>query len=138
MPTTAQLFQHLGNWLALPPGNSFPGLFLLAAFVVACELTRILLGTELTRSRLAHVTICLLTLGVQSVALAAVLVHAARSHPGRGWVNLGYAAGLYAIWYLTGELTRLVRRDSEGADLGFMSVGAVITFPAGLIAAFLG
>jgi hypothetical protein len=134
---TTQLFQHLGDWLALPPDNPFPGLFLLAAFLVACELTRILLGTELTRSRLAHATICLLTFGVPSAALAAVLLHAARSYPGRGWVNLGYAAGLYAIWYLTGELTRLVRSDSEGADLGFMSVGAVITFSVGLIAALL-
>jgi hypothetical protein len=133
----SQLLQRLGLWLALPPGNPAPGLFLLAAFLVCCELTRILLGTELTRSRLAHLAICLLTFAVQSLVLAAVLVHADRAHPGRGWVNLGYAAALYLIWYLAGELTRLVRPDGEGADVGFMSVGAVITFSAGLVAALL-
>jgi hypothetical protein len=134
---TTQLLQHLGLWLALPPGNVLPGFLLLAAFLVACELTRILLATELTRSRAAHVAICLLTFAVQSLVLAIVLVHADRAHPDRGFANLGYAAALYLIWYLTGELTRLVRPDSEGADLGFMSVGAVITFPVGLAAALL-
>ena len=47
-------------------------------------------------------------------------MNSALDHPGRGWVNLGIAAAMYLIWYLTGQATRLVRSDSEGADLGFM------------------
>ena len=52
-------------------------------------------------------------------------------------INLGLVLGLYVLWYLVGQGTRLVRTDSEGADLGFMAVGALITFPAGLLGAIL-
>jgi hypothetical protein len=127
----------LWGLLSLPPGQLVPAFGLLASFMIVCELARIALGTELTRSVPAHVTICLLTFPVQSVALAIVLMHAAQRHPGRGWHNLLFAAGLYLVWYLAGQITRLVRPRSEGADVGFMSVGALITFPAGLVAALI-
>jgi hypothetical protein len=134
---TTEPFHVLWGLLSLPPGRLLPATGLLAGFVIVCELVRILLGSELTRSVLAHVTICLLTFPLQSIALAIVLVHAARSYPGRGPINLAIAAGLYGVWYLTGEATRLVRPINEGADLGFMTVGALITFPAGVLAALI-
>jgi hypothetical protein len=130
---TTQPFKDLRHLLELPPGQLWPAFRLLAAAMIVCELVRISLATVLTRSRLAHLTVCLLTFAVQSLLLAFVLVHADRHHAGRGWINLGIAAALYAVWYVTGEVTRLVRTDSEGADLGFMTAGALITFPVGLV-----
>jgi hypothetical protein len=44
---------------------------------------------------------------------------------------------MYVIWYLAGQLVLLARPDTEGADLGFMTVGALITFPVGIIAAIV-
>jgi hypothetical protein len=83
------------------------------------------------------VTRCLLTFAIQAVVLAAVLVWADYRHPDRAWINLGYAVLFYGIWYLAGQLVLLARRDTEGADLGFMTVGALITFPVGFIAALI-
>jgi hypothetical protein len=123
--------------LSLPPDRLGPALMLLGAVVVICELVRIALSTEHTRSRVAHVAMCLLTFPLPSILLAVVLVHAASAHPGRGWINLGIALGAYALWFVAGSATRLVRRPSEGADLGFMCVGALITFPVGIVAALV-
>ena len=123
--------------LSLPPDRLGPALVMLASVMVICELSRIALCTEHTTSRVAHVTVCLLTFPLQSILLAVMLVHAASAHPGRGWINLGIALGAYALWFVTGQSTKLVRRPSEGADLGFMCVGALITFPAGVAAALV-
>jgi hypothetical protein len=112
-----------------------PGLLLLAGAIAIGEVVRIALLTELTRSAIAHVAVCMLTVAVQAVGLSAVLVHAARAHPGRGGVNLAVVAALFVVWYVAGELTRLVRRDGEGADLGFMSLAAVIVLLVGGVAA---
>jgi hypothetical protein len=130
----AALHTFLG-WLSLPPERPWPGLLLLAGFLVVAELVRVGLATEHTRSVVAHVTMCLLTVAIQAAVLAAVLVHAARSHPGHGWANLGWAAALFGVWYATGMSTRLVRPDSEGADVGFMSVAAVLVAAAGVASA---
>jgi hypothetical protein len=132
---TTQPFKDLLHWLTLPPDQLWAAFSLLAGLLIACELARISLGTALPFSRVAHVIVCLFTFAFQALLLAFVLVYADRSHPGRGWINLGLALALYVVWYLTGELTRLVRTDSEGADLGFMAVGALITFPVGIVAA---
>ena len=134
---TARPFENLLRVLELPPGRLWASFGFLAAVMIACELVRISLATVLTRSRAVHLTVCLLTFAVQSLLLAFVLVHADRHHAGRGWINLGIAAALYAIWYATGEVTRLVRSDSEGADLGFMTAGALITFPVGIAFALI-
>jgi len=139
-------FLHNGTWgpfrdfvelMSLPPERIREWLFFLSAFMVLCELTRLALATVFTHSVLAHVTRCLLTFAIQAIVLAAVLVWADHRHPGRGWINLGYALLLYVIWYLAGQLVLLVRPDTEGADLGFMTVGALITFPVGIIAAIV-
>jgi hypothetical protein len=134
---TTQPFVNILHLLSLPPDKLFQALSLLASFMILSELLRISLLTTLTRSAPAHVAICLLTFAVQAIALAFVLVYADTSYPGRGWINLGFALALYLVWFLTGEATKLVRKDSEGADLGFMAVGALLTFPTGIIAALV-
>jgi len=134
---SSEPFRKIWELLALPPDRLLPALSLLGAFIVSCELTRIAIGTELTRSVVAHVLVCLLTFALQAIVLAVVLVHAAHRYPGRGFINLGFALGLYGIWYITGQFTKLVRPISEGADLGFMAVGGMITFPAGLVSAIV-
>jgi hypothetical protein len=139
-------FIHNGTWgpfkdfirlMSLPPERTRQWLMLLSAFIILCELTRLAVATVFTRSALAHVLRCALTFAVQAVVLAAVLVWADHCHPDRGWINLGYALLLYFIWYLAGQLVLLARHDTEGADLGFMTVGALITFSAGIIAALI-
>jgi len=131
------MLEALWRHLSLPPDGLGRALLLLASVMVICELTRIALCTEHTTSRIAHVTMCLLTFPAQSIFLAVVLVHAAAAHPGRGWINLGIALGAYAVWFVAGQATKLVRRPSEGADLGFMCVGGLITFPIGIVAALV-
>ncbi len=130
-------FKDLIELMSLPPARTGEWLMLLSAFMILCELTRLTLATVFTRSVLAHVIRCLLTFAIQAIVLAAVLVWADYRHPGRGWINLGYALVLYFIWYLAGQLVLLARPDTEGADLGFMTVGALITFPVGVIAALI-
>jgi ABC-type antimicrobial peptide transport system permease subunit len=134
---SSQPFHDLWRLLSLSPDRLGPALSVLAAIVVFGELVRVALGTELTESAVAHVLVCLLTFPIPSILLSVVLVHAASSHPGRGFVNLVFALGLYVVWYLTGQATRLVRPISEGADVGFMTVGALITFPVGLVSALV-
>jgi hypothetical protein len=128
-------FLKLLRLLSLPPDDLVASLSLLAGMIIVCELVRIGLGTEHTRSVIVHVLICSLTFLFQAGTLAFVLVYASVKHPGRGWLNLAFVLGLFVLWYIVGQTTKLVRRDSEGADLGFMSVGALITFPVGIVAA---
>jgi hypothetical protein len=130
-------FKDLVELMSLPPERIGEWLMLLSAFMILCELTRLTLATVFTRSVLAHAIRSLLTFAIQAIVLAAILVWAAHRHPGRGWINLGYALLLYFIWYLAGQLVLLARPDTEGADLGFMTVGALITFPVGIIAALI-
>jgi hypothetical protein len=130
-------FVELADLLSLPPDRLRQSMALLGAFMVACELVRVALGNTLVHSRLAHVVRCMLTFAVQATVLAGVLVYSAIRHPERAWTNLLVALLLYGVWYATGRLTTLARSDSEGADPGFMTVGALITFPAGVLAAIL-
>lgn len=124
----------LGDVLALGPDTVVAGCTLLAFSFLLNDLVRTWLMTERTRSVLTHVIVCALTLA-PAVILAAVLVWAASQHPDRALLNLGLATALYVPWWAGGALTRLVRDDSEGADLGWIAMGALITFPAGLAAA---
>ena len=143
---TIMSFLHNGTWgpfkdlvelMSLPPERTKEWFLFLSAFMVMCELTRLALSTTFTRSVLAHVLRCLLAFAVQALVLAAVLVWAAYRHPERAWINLGYALLFYVIWYAAGKIVLLARSDTEGADLGFMTVGALITFPVGIIAALV-
>ena len=120
--------------LRLPPEHLVASILFIGGLVVACELLRISLSPVLTRSMIAHVLVNLLTAVVLPVFLAVVLVLSIVAYPDRALLNMVIVAGLYALWYLTGQATLLVRSDTQGADPGFMFVGSVITFVPGVIA----
>lgn len=120
--------------LRLPPEHLGASILFLAGIVVTCEYLRVSLSPVLTRSVIAHVLVNLLTVVVLPVLLAVVLVLSISAHPDRALINLAIAGGLYVLWYLTGQSTLLVRSDTQGADLGFICLGAVITFVPGVIA----
>src|SRR5687768_11580662 len=124
----------LGDILALGPDTMIAGCALLVFVFLLNDLVRTWLMTEATRSVVAHLAVCVLTLAPAFV-LAGVLLWAASRHPDRAWINLALAAALYVPWWAGGALTRLVREDSEGADLGWIAMGALITFPVGVGAA---
>lgn len=112
------------------------GCVLMAFVILLNDLVRTWLMTEGTRSVGVHLAVCVLTLA-PAIVLASLLVWAGYHHPDRVWLNLALAAGLYVPWWLGGAITRLVRPDSEGADLGWISMGALITFPVGVGAALV-
>lgn len=124
----------LHELLRLPPDHLISSILFLAGLVIACELLRVSLSPVLTRSVIAHVLVNLLTAVILPVLLAVVLVLSILAHPERALINLLIVAGLYAVWYLAGQATLLVRRDTQGADLGFIVVGSAITFVPGVIA----
>ena len=132
--TFGDSIRTLGDVLELGPQNVLPAVALLAFMFLLNDLIRTWWMTQATRSVVAHVAICLLTLA-PAVTLAVVLWWAGWHHPHRVWHNLVIAAALYLPWWAGGALTRWVRADSEGADLGWIAMGAAITFPAGLGAA---
>ena len=128
------MFSTLFQLMRLPPEHLVASILLLAGVVVACELLRVSLAPVLTRSVIAHVLVNLLTAVVLPVFLAVVLVLSILAHPERALINMLIVGGLYALWYLAGQATLLVRSDTQGADPGFMFVGSVITFVPGVIA----
>lgn len=131
--TTRPLREFL-ELLSLAPGTLVHAIAMLSFLFVCSYLLRTACMIERPRSVLIHMLVCILTL-LPAIALAAILVWAAHRHPDRVWINLGVAALLYLPWYLGGAMTRLARRDTEGGDLGWLAMGACITFPVGLIAA---
>ncbi len=125
---------NLLDLVTLAPDHLIASLAFLGAVMAANDTLRTSLMIEFTRSAFVHVIINVMTL-LPAGLLAVVLLVAAYRFPQRGWVNLAFAVLLYAAWYFGGAVTRLARRDSEGADPGFMFVGALITFPVGILAA---
>ncbi|MCI0724061.1 MAG: hypothetical protein L0338_34640 [Acidobacteria bacterium] len=130
---TAGPFRNLLELMSLNPDSLGAALVLLAAIMILNDLVRTAFMTEYTRSVLVHVIVNVLTL-LPAFALGAVLIYAGYRFPDRAWVNLGLAALLYGAWYTGGALTWLARRDTEGADLGWMAHGAVVTLICGLLA----
>jgi hypothetical protein len=133
---TAAPFHRLDQLCSLGPDTLVHSMVIFAALFLLNDLLRTALLTESPRSVLAHLTVCVLTL-LPGIVLGFVLLWAGHRHPERAFINLGLAAVLYIPWYLGGELTRLARSDTEGADLGWIAHGALITFPFGLLAALL-
>jgi hypothetical protein len=127
-------FPNILDLFTLAPDYLIASLIFLGALMVANDLVRTALMVEMTRSSLLHATLNVLTL-LPSFILAAVLVLSAWLHPAQRWMNLLWALLLYVAWYVGGSLTHLARRDTEGADPGFMTVGALVTFPIGILAA---
>jgi hypothetical protein len=104
-----------------------------AFFFLVNDLVRTAMMAELVRSVTAHFLVCLLTL-FPGIVLGFALLWAGYRHPERVWFNLAIAVALYPWWVAGGALTKLARRDSEGADTGWIFHGAMITFPLGLLA----
>ena len=122
--------------LSLAPETLWHAIALLSFLFIVNYLLRTACMSMATRSVVVHILVCTLTL-LPAILLAAILWWAAYQHPGRAWVNLGVAALLYVPWYIGGAITRLVRPDTEGADVGWLLMGALITFPLGVIAALV-
>ncbi len=126
---------HVLDLVALAPWCWQEGAVLLGFLAATCALLRSALLLEAVLSRVAHAVVCALTL-LPAVVLTGVLVFAASQHPARGWLNLGVAVAVYGAWYAGGLAPRLVRPDAE-LDLRWMVVGACVTFPVGVVAAFV-
>ncbi len=131
--STAGPFRNLLDLLSLNPERLIYSLILLGSLVLMNDLVRTALMTEHTRSVLNHMIICVLTIW-PGIMLGIVLLYAAYRYPQRAWINLGLAILLYVAWWAGGTLTHLARQDTEGADLGWMSHGLIITVFFGLIA----
>jgi hypothetical protein len=129
-------FRKLLDVLALPAESLLPAVVMLSSMAVVSYLLRTAIMMQAPHSRVAHMVACTLTL-LPAIILAAVLVWAASQHPGRAWTNLLVAAAIYVAWGLGGTITRLARPDTEGADIGWITMGALITFPVGVIAAVI-
>jgi hypothetical protein len=129
-------FYLLAQLLSLGPDMLAEAIILLAALFLLNDLLRTALLPEATRSVLCHLLCCILTL-LPGIVLGGVLLWAGHEHPERVWINMGIAAFLYLFWILGGAVTRLVRSDSEGADIGWIFHGAVITFTFGIAAALI-
>ncbi len=126
-------FRNLLELLSLGPDRLLASLVLLAAVMTMNDLFRTAVMVEATRSVSVHLVVNVLTLW-PGVMLGLILLYAAFRHPERAWINLGLAMALYLFWILGGTLTRLSRRDTEGADIGWISHGAIITVALGLLA----
>jgi hypothetical protein len=126
----------LPEMLALGPGQVWHGAVLLGAFCAVCYLLRTALMVQAPASVAVHMVVCTLTL-LPAIVLAGVLVWADVRHPDRAWLNLGVAAALSLPWWLGGAITRLARPDTEGGDIGWLAMGALITFPVGAVAALI-
>jgi hypothetical protein len=122
--------------MSLAPDVLWASLLLLAGIMLLNDLLRTALMTEHTRSVAVHALVCTLTL-LPSVILGLALLYAGYRDPERAWINCGLALVLYIPWYVGGALTWLARRDTEGADLGWISHGLFITVPCGLLAVVL-
>jgi hypothetical protein len=122
--------------LSLQPETLWHAVALLGFLFLCNYLLRTALMTEATRSPWVQAFVCSLTL-LPAIALAVILLWAAYRHPERAWINFGIAALLYVPWGLGGALTPLARTDTEGADLGWLTMGAFITFPTALLAALI-
>ena len=129
-------WRHLVELLSLAPHAAAHAAVLLSFLFLSAYLLRTACMTEGTRSTIVHMLVCVLTL-LPAVLLAAILVLGAARYPERAWINLGIAALLYVPWYFGGKITRLTRQDTEGADTGWLAMGALITFPVGVAAAIL-
>ncbi|MGH9674136.1 MAG: hypothetical protein ACRD44_13225 [Bryobacteraceae bacterium] len=128
--------KNLLDLLSFSPAHLAGSLILLFALMTLNDLVRTALMVQRTRSVLVHATICALTLW-PGILLAFLLVYAGVVHPERVWINLGLAMLLYSGWILGGTLTKLSRPDTEGADIGWISHGAIITVAGGLVAAVI-
>lgn len=126
-------FKNLVDLLSMDPAHLVASLVFLGAIVVMNDVIRTALMVQMTRSRVNHILIDIGTL-FPGILLGFCLLLAATRHPERAWLNLGIALLLYIGWYIGGTITKFARRDTEAADLGWMSHGMIITMALGLVA----
>jgi hypothetical protein len=129
-------FYNLLDLMSLGPERLGASLFVLASLLMVNDLVRTALMAEHTRSVLNHVIVSALT-QLPAAILGLVLLYAGYRHPERAWINLGLAALLYGAWYIGGTLTWFARQDTEGADVGWITMGIFITLPCWLAAVVL-
>jgi hypothetical protein len=129
-------FKNLLDLLSLAPDKLVASLILLSFLFILNDLVRTALMCEYTRSVLNHVIINALTL-LPAAVLGLVLLYAGYRYPERIWLNFAIALALYVPWYVGGTLTKLARKDVEGADVGWMAMGLLITVPCGFLAVLL-
>ena len=122
--------------LSLAPHVLGHSVLLFSFLFMSAYLLRTAAMSEGTRAPLVHMLVCTLTL-LPAVLLAVMLALGALRFPERAWINLGIAALLYVPWYLGGRITSLARPDTEGADVGWLTMGALITFPCGVVCAIV-
>ena len=134
--TSLQPLRNILDLMSLAPDVLWASLLLLTGIMLLNDLLRTALMTEHTRSVAVHALVCTLTL-LPSAILGLALLYAGYRHPERAWINFGLALALYIPWYVGGTLTRLARRDTEGADVGWISHGLFITVPCGILAVVL-
>lgn len=128
--------KNLLELISFAPGAATHSIVLFSFLFVCAYLLRTACMSEATRSVLVHMLVCTLTL-LPAVLMAGMLVLGALRYPERAWINLGIAALLYVPWFVGGSITRLARPDTEGADVGWLAMGALITFPVGLVVAIV-
>lgn len=133
---TAGPFRWVAECLSLAPATLVHALVMLGALFLLNDLVRTTLMPAGPTSRRAHLAVCVLTL-FPAFVLAGVLLWAGYRHPERAWINMLLAAALFVPWWAGGTLTKLARPDTEGADVGWMAMGALVTFPAGFVAALI-
>lgn len=127
------------RWIGLltfAPEHPWAAMALLAGLFSVNEPLRTALSTAAPRSPIVHALVCLLTL-LPSFVMGAGLLVAGHRQPDRALSNVALAALLHVPWLVGGELTRLVRRDAEGADVGWICVGALTTLSCGVLAMVL-
>jgi hypothetical protein len=129
-------WNHVIDLLSFAPGMAMHAFVLFSFLFLSAYLLRTACMTESTQSAPMHMLVCALTL-LPAILMAGMLVLGAIRFPERVWINLGITAALYVPWYAGGRITRLARPDTEGADVGWLAMGALITFPAGLVVAVL-
>lgn len=122
--------------ISLPEGMLTPSIIFIISFIILNDLIRTAIMVEYTRSVIVHIIINVLTL-LPAVVIGAVLIYAGYKHPDRAWFNLLLGVVFYFAWYLGGTLTWLSRKDTEGADVGWMTMGLFITVPCGVISVIL-